>query len=193
MNTIFFDAENIALAVFSDISVDAVADYFLRNKRHLAESMPVREPRFYTAGFWAEQQARYAACAAAGSALQLFLLHAERVVGHVAFDQIVKGPFQACYLGYGIDSQYQGRGLMRKALASALAHVSCELELNRVMANYTPDNVRSGRLLKSLGFEREGYARRYLKLNGGWKDHILTSLVMDDDYTRTSAHEHGRV
>ena len=54
-----------------------------------------------------------------------------------------------------------------------------ELGLNRVMAGYLPHNERSATLLLRLGFEKEGYARRYLKINGKWEDHILTALVKD--------------
>jgi len=66
---------------------------------------------------------------------------------------------------------------MREALASALAYVFGELRLHRVMAAYVPTNERSGRLLKSLGFEVEGYAREYLLLDGVWRDHVLTSRI----------------
>lgn len=45
------------------------------------------------------------------------------------------------------------------------------------MANYMPHNRRSGNVLKSLGFNIEGYARDYLYINGYWEDHILTSLT----------------
>ena len=45
------------------------------------------------------------------------------------------------------------------------------------MANYQPANVWSEALLQRLGFEREGLARRYLKINGHWADHVLTSLI----------------
>jgi ribosomal-protein-alanine N-acetyltransferase len=45
------------------------------------------------------------------------------------------------------------------------------------MANYMPSNVRSASLLSRLGFEREGYARAYLFINGKWEDMVLTSLV----------------
>jgi ribosomal-protein-alanine N-acetyltransferase len=45
------------------------------------------------------------------------------------------------------------------------------------MANYRPENERSGRLLQRLGFAREGYARDYLFIDGAWRDHVLTSLT----------------
>ncbi|KTA85439.1 hypothetical protein [Aeromonas salmonicida] len=35
----------------------------------------------------------------------------------------------------------------------------------------------SAALLEHLGFEREGYARDYLMINGRWEDHILTALL----------------
>jgi ribosomal-protein-alanine N-acetyltransferase len=53
--------------------------------------------------------------------------------------------------------------------------------LHRVMASYRPDNARSGRLLENLGFEREGLAKAYLKIDGQWADHVLTSLVNPKD------------
>jgi ribosomal-protein-alanine N-acetyltransferase len=40
-----------------------------------------------------------------------------------------------------------------------------------------PANTRSARLLEKLGFEKEGFARRYLYINGRWEDHVLTSLI----------------
>ena len=49
--------------------------------------------------------------------------------------------------------------------------------MHRIMANYMPHNMRSGNLLAKLGFEREGYARQYLQINGEWRDHVLTALT----------------
>jgi ribosomal-protein-alanine N-acetyltransferase len=48
------------------------------------------------------------------------------------------------------------------------------------MANYMPENERSANLLKKLGFEREGFARSYLKIAGRWRDHVLNSLLNPD-------------
>ncbi|MCS9217852.1 30S ribosomal protein S5 alanine N-acetyltransferase, partial [Pseudomonas aeruginosa] len=48
---------------------------------------------------------------------------------------------------------------------------------HRIMASHLPRNARSERLLESLGFEKEGYARAYLKIAGVWEDHVLRALV----------------
>ncbi|WP_374352311.1 GNAT family N-acetyltransferase, partial [Chitinimonas sp.] len=73
-----------------------------------------------------------------------------------------------------------GRGLMQIALGLLLDWSFEHFNLHRVSANYLPDNHRSGRLLAKLGFEREGYARDYLLIDGLWRDHILTSLVREN-------------
>jgi len=51
------------------------------------------------------------------------------------------------------------------------------MQLHRIMANYRPENERSARLLARLGFEKEGEARAYLRINGVWADHVLTALI----------------
>ena len=66
---------------------------------------------------------------------------------------------------------------MAQALQAAIAHIFQCVGLHRIMVNYQPANVRSEALLQRLGFEREGLARRYLKINGHWADHVLTSLI----------------
>jgi ribosomal-protein-alanine N-acetyltransferase len=49
--------------------------------------------------------------------------------------------------------------------------------LHRIMANHMPSNLRSAKLLQSLGFEREGVARSYLQIAGQWEDMVLNALV----------------
>jgi ribosomal-protein-alanine N-acetyltransferase len=66
---------------------------------------------------------------------------------------------------------------MFEALNASTDFVFKHLKLHRIMANYVPRNEKSGKLLKKLGFVFEGYARDYLKINGQWEDHILTSKI----------------
>lgn len=83
----------------------------------------------------------------------------------------------ACNLGYSIDGEYQGEGLMFEALSGLLPLMFSKFGLHRVMANYMPRNKRSAKLLARLGFEKEGFAKEYLKIAGVWEDHVLTSLI----------------
>ncbi|WP_010122024.1 GNAT family N-acetyltransferase [Burkholderia oklahomensis] len=104
----------------------------------------------------------------AQSVLHLLLFRAEdgAVIGACHFTNIVRRLLQACHLGFSVDQALQGRGLMQVGLRIATEHVFGVLRLHRIMANYRPENVRRGRLLARLGFESEGFAHRYLRING---------------------------
>ena len=69
---------------------------------------------------------------------------------------------------------------MREALSASVAHMFDHEKLHRIMANYIPENARSGRLLERLGFEIEGQAKNYLHIAGVWRDHILTAKTTPD-------------
>ncbi len=99
------------------------------------------------------------------------------IIGLCNFSQIFRGPFQACYLGYHIDSAHEGKGLMSEAVGRAIQYMFEEQNLHRIMANYMPSNQRSSQLLHKLGFIIEGHAKKYLLINGHWEDHVLTSLI----------------
>ncbi|MGL5727678.1 MAG: GNAT family N-acetyltransferase, partial [Plesiomonas sp.] len=81
------------------------------------------------------------------------------------------------YLGYSLGKQFVGKGLMYEALKESNRYMLEKQHLHRIMANYMPHNQRSGNLLTRLGFEREGYAKEYLLINGMWQDHIMTALT----------------
>jgi [ribosomal protein S5]-alanine N-acetyltransferase len=155
--------------------------YYQRNEEHLRPWEPSRTPEFLTIPWWEQQLDNNLAEYQADRAVRLAILsngHPQLgVVGVANLSSIVRGPFQACFLGYGLDASLEGGGYMFEALARLLDFAFDELGLHRVMANYRPENERSGRLLERLGFEREGYARDYLHINGQWCDHVLTARV----------------
>ncbi len=109
-----------------------------------------------------------------------------RVIGRVAFAQIVRGPLQACVLGYGLGERDQGQGFMTEALRAAIDFVWDELRLHRIEASYAPANERSGRVLRRLGFAVEGFARDYLFIDGAWRDHVRTALTNPAPMTPSS-------
>lgn len=161
----------------------AIAAYFRENREHLAASRPPMAPEFFTEAFWRAQAHASLAEFRADRSLRLVLLEHDRpgrVIGNANFSQFVRGAAQYCVLGYGLAADREGRGLMREALEAAIAYVFGELNLHRIMANHVPGNLRSGALLRRLGFQVEGYARDFLFLDGRWQDHVLTARVNPD-------------
>jgi len=159
-----------------------LAEYMRRNRAHLARWSPPSNTDLETAEGWVPLLDEAVAQHAAGTALRWVIApraDATRAIGRVSFTNVQRGPFQSCQLGYQIDAASEGRGLMREALQCAVADAFARLRLHRIEANYRPENVRSGALLARLGFERIGYAPRYLFIDGDWRDHVQTQRLND--------------
>ena len=159
--------------------VAELADYYVRNRTHFLPWEPVRGAGFYDqetmlnrileaeGEFHADKQVK----------LGVFCGQQQRMIASIDFSQIVRGPVQSCFVGYSIDAQHQGQGLMQEFMPPCLGYMFNQLQLHRVMATYMTANQRSAALLKRLGFEKEGYAKSYMNISGTWEDHILTALV----------------
>ena len=159
--------------------IPAVIQYYVENAEHLKEAYPELPSAFFSENFWRDRLEKSKQEFNSDKSLRLFLFARSNgtLIGTVNFTEISRGPFHACFLGYGIAKDYEGQGLMFEAVSAAIAFVFREMNLHRIMANYQPHNERSGRLLKRLGFQVEGYARDYLRIQGRWTDHILTSIL----------------
>ena len=151
----------------------------IENRAHLEQWEPTRNADFFTDGFWQINLRLSLRDFREGSSVCLCLLSPEEdeVMGVCNYTSIVRGTFQSCHLGYALAEKHQGRGIMFEALQLTNRYMFEDLGLHRIMAGYLPHNDRSGQLLQKLGFEKEGYAREYLKINGRWEDHVLTSLI----------------
>jgi ribosomal-protein-alanine N-acetyltransferase len=140
-----------------------------------------RRPRAWTDPEWIRRQVGVLEgrrCAGEGVVLFLFAKDAPaEIAGNVSLSNVVRGAFQAAHLGYALRSHREGQGLMAEALRAIVPWAFRTLRLHRLMANHMPSNRRSARLLRRLGFRREGIAREYLLVDGRWEDHVLTSLV----------------
>ena len=158
-----------------------MVSYVTENREHHAQWSPLVPKEYFTEKYWRERLRSAREEFKRRESLRLVFFRRNqkdgRVLGTCNFTNFIRGPFQACYLGYMLDKEAVGRGLMHEALTAAIRYVFDELRLHRIMANYMPRNERSGRVLRRLGFSVEGYARDYLLIAGRWEDHILTALT----------------
>ena len=163
--------------------VPEILRFVRENRDFLARWEPRRTEAYYSEDYWKRQVALNIADFHSDHSLRLFLLSTyddKRILGNLSFNNFVRGAAQFCHCGYALAEAEQGNGLMSEALKAALDFVFKNLGMHRVMANYIPYNVRSGAVLKRLGFMIEGTAKDYLLINGRWEDHVLTSLVNTD-------------
>ena len=104
----------------------------------------------------------------------------EPIVGRIALGGVMRGVFQNAYLGYWIDVDHQGKGLMSEAVAAATAFALSEAGLHRVQAAVMPRNTASLRVLEKVGYRREGFAERYLCIAGAWEDHVVFATTSEE-------------
>lgn len=102
------------------------------------------------------------------------------LVGAFNFSEIVRGAFQSAYLGYYALVPNAGHGYMTEAFALALDAGYGRLRLHRIEVNVQPSNTRSVALVERIGFAREGYSRRYVKIGGRWRDHLRYAMLAED-------------
>jgi ribosomal-protein-alanine N-acetyltransferase len=102
------------------------------------------------------------------------------LVGVINVNEIVRYAFKSGYLGYYAFIPYAARGLMNEGLELVIGRCFGPLKLHRLEANIQPSNARSIALVSRLGFRKEGFSRRYLKICGRWRDHERWALLAED-------------
>jgi ribosomal-protein-alanine N-acetyltransferase len=185
--------ERLVIRLPRPSDVGRLVAFVIVNQNHLATWEPDRGDVYFTELYWQEEIEHARLDYIHDRGLRLILMMRDdptgNIVGRINYNNIVRGVFQACHLGYAAGEAFQGKGLMFEAITATNVFVFEELCLHRIMANYMPCNQRSASLLKRLGFTEEGLARDYLKIAGRWEDHVLTSLINPHFECDKVAHE----
>jgi ribosomal-protein-alanine N-acetyltransferase len=102
------------------------------------------------------------------------------LLGGINLTHVRRGIAQSGTLGYWIGAPFARQGYMTEAMNAVLAFAFETLALNRVEAACLPDNAASRALLARCGFTQEGRARKYLRINGIWQDHLTFAILRED-------------
>jgi [ribosomal protein S5]-alanine N-acetyltransferase len=118
--------------------------------------------------------------ARAGRTLPFAVLVDGRFAGQVTVSGVVRGAFDSGTAGYWVDERVAGQGVAPTALALVVDHCFSAAGLHRVEADVRPENAASLRVVRKLGFVEEGRHRRYLFIDGAWRDHACFALLRED-------------
>ncbi|MEL6679537.1 MAG: GNAT family N-acetyltransferase [Pseudomonadota bacterium] len=166
--------DRLSLHALAPQHATALHAYYTRNAAHLAPWEPRRPDGYHDLEAWEARVAVQCRDQAEGRRLSVLAFEGATLVAIANFNGLERGVSRSCTLGYSCDGHAAGQGFMTEVLAAVIPEVFAQ-GYTRIAAAYLPENHRSARLLHRLGFEREGFARDYLKIAGRWRDHVLTS------------------
>lgn len=175
-----YETNRLVLKILDKSYSENVLDYYLRNKLFLEEWEPKRSEEFYTKQYHEDLLDKDFTDIQNGNLLRLWIFKKDdnkKVIGTLAFSNIVRGPFLSCFLGYKLDGGEINKGYMTEATQKGIDIIFNEYGLHRIEGNIMPKNVRSLKVLEKLGFYNEGIAYKYLNINGIWEDHIHMVLI----------------
>ncbi len=163
---------NIDIDVLTPNDAEAVLKYYLKNKEYLSPFEPDRDESFYTLSAQRRNLIESYKQFLNGDSVNFGIYKNKNFIGKIQISNIVMGVFKSAFIGYSIDENHQGKGYMKEALKLVCGYAFNEVGLHRLEASTLLDNEKSQRVLKSCGFEVLGVNKKYLFINGGWKDHI---------------------
>ena len=118
--------------------------------------------------------------ARAGVVLPFMITYDDELVGQLTVNNVVRGALRSAQIGYWVDRDHAGRGIVTTAVALATDHCFGPVGLHRVEVDIRPENEPSRRVVAKLGFREEGYLVRYLDIDGAWRDHLTYALTVED-------------
>lgn len=179
VNILRLYGKNINLKILNVDDANDMLDYYIRNKEHLRRYEPSRDESFYSLEAQKQILVENYKQFLNGVGACFGIYKDNKLIGKIQLSSIVFGVFKSGIVGYSMDRVYQGRGYMKEALKILMEYAFKEMGLHRIEASTLLDNVRSQGVLKSSGFMELGVNKKYLFINGQWKDHITFYKIIE--------------
>ena len=177
-----YETCRLRLRILPDTAAPQVLQFYLANREAFERYEVERAPNFYTE----EYQKAVMHCeynlAVKQAAVRFWVTEKERpeqIIGTVSLQNIRRGFYQSCELGYKFDQRFWHRGYAAESLSQCIRIGFGEMKLHRMEAMVSPDNQASQRLLLGLAFVKEGIKRQSVKLHGIWRDHEVYALLAE--------------
>lgn len=116
----------------------------------------------------------------AGFGLPFAIEYDGELVGQLNVSGITYGSLSSATIGYWVAERVAGKGVTPTAVALASDYAFFQVGLHRMEICIRPENAPSLRVVEKLGFRYEGLRRRYIHINGDWRDHFCFALVAEE-------------
>lgn len=175
------DGERVFLRPPERGDYEAWATLRAQSREFLAPWEPSWPPDALSRASFRARVGRYAEDWRTDQAYNFFIFRPdETLVGGVGLSNMRRGVAETASLGYWVGEAHARQGYMSAALPLVLDFAFEQLRLHRVEAACLPTNIPSRGLLAKIGFQQEGRARQYLRIEGKWQDHLLFAILRED-------------
>jgi [ribosomal protein S5]-alanine N-acetyltransferase len=178
-----YETNRLILKVLDKSYANIVLEYHINNKQFLEAWEPIKDDEFYNLEYQEDSLEMDLIKIKNNSMVKFWIFKKDepnKVIGSVGFSNIVRGAFLSCHLGYRLDRNEINKGFMTEATKKGIDIMFNEFQLHRIEANIMPKNLCSLKVVEKLGFYHEGLAKKYLKINNVWEDHIHMVLLNEN-------------
>lgn len=162
-----------------------VLRFYEKNREHLKTWEPARSQAFYTLEYQIQDLVDQTKAFRKGEEYRFWLMEKtspHEIIGSVVLSGIMRGNYKSCFMGYKMDVDHTGQGLITEACNKVLAFAFDEdgVDMHRVEINVVPNNHASIRVAHKLGFVEEGFSKAYLNIDSQWKDHLRFAKTREE-------------
>ncbi len=100
--------------------------------------------------------------------------------GQLTIGNVTHGALRSAWIGYWVTKDFTGGGVATAALALGLDHAFGPVMLHRVEATVRPGERGQPGGAGQAGFREEGLLKRYLDVDGAWRDHLLVAITVEE-------------
>lgn len=179
-NILKLKGNNIELKVLTQQDAEALFNYYNKNKEYLKDLEPVRDGEFYTLDYQRKNLIKGYKEYLNGTSINFGIYKEGKLIGKIQLSNIIMGVLKSAHVGYSIDEFEQGKGYMKEALNLVIEYAFKEMKLHRIEASILTDNFKSQNVLEFCGFKKVGLNKKYLFINGEWKDHITFCKINEE-------------
>ena len=115
-----------------------------------------------------------------GVGVPFVMEHDGEIAGQLNVWGVARGSLASATIGYWVSERFAGKGITPTAVALATDLCFDELRLHRMEICIRPENRASLRVVEKLGFRYEGLRRRFIHIDGDWRDHYAFALVREE-------------
>ena len=167
----------LSIRLMSAGDAEPLVEVLRVNRDFLAPWEPARTDEYFSLEHQRREIAQLTEQHLDGAALPYVILSDGELVGRIVVSNIVRRAFHSGDLGYWVSQSWNGRGIATAAVAAMVTIAFDDSRLHRLQASTLQHNLGSQRVLQRNGFESIGAARKYLRIDGQWQDHLLFQRI----------------